>query len=97
MKQVRLYAGMTSEQYLLRHPESFICTRICDQMADYSRTRYNRMNGVEQEKYMKRLSEKKPFYYLYASQTSMYRLTKTEYQYLSQKYPDRVRVKELEV
>ncbi len=48
---------------------------------DFNRTKYNRMNGHEQEEYERKCAEKVPGYRLNLPDGGFYDITKTEYDY----------------
>lgn len=50
---------------------------------EYNRTKFNRMNGEQQQEYERKMSIKIPCYQIHLTSGSFYEVSKTEYEYFN--------------
>lgn len=86
------YEGKTAEDLLVSNTSHRIERIETNHMDEYNRRYYNSMTSAkEQDKYMARLAEKKIESRLYTSERNFFEIPNYVYDYLAQKYPDRVK------
>lgn len=80
---------MTRKEWIeLKHSQGCYVEQGTKNRIDFNRTKYNRMNGREQEEYEKKCEEKVPYYKLKTKGQSIYtEITKAEFNYFNMLKP----------
>lgn len=89
-----LYGGKDAESHI-KGDGAYVTEVETDSMKNWNRRRYNRLDANEQKEYEKRLSKKKTEYRLHTADNTYYTIPKFYHDYLSQKYPDKVKKAEV--